>query len=210
MPAWQNNGVNAFAPPRQRAVGRLLPVVLLSTIMLTGCETGTGQRMEQPASSQSTTNTGSPPDSPASSAPSGSEEDTGTRQAETGATPSEPDKANDSAETQVQGTDESSEPAETQAQESAQAVEQSMKQLAAQTPAPDQDQMIEAIAAAGLPVDAVEVSTYRTPTGLDVAAIQAAVPIEGQCVVSEVRDGEVTVTLLPVLESGLCFVGDQR
>ena len=47
-------------------------------------------------------------------------------------------------------------------------------------------------------------------TGLDVDAIQGAGLIDGTCVFGEVRDGSVTVTVLPVLGSGLCFVGDQR
>ncbi|MHA7284331.1 DUF6993 domain-containing protein [Arthrobacter sp. TMS2-4] len=68
----------------------------------------------------------------------------------------------------------------------------------------------EGFALAGATPASVEVSIDTTPTGLDVDAIQGAGLIDGTCVFGEVRDGSVTVTVLPVLGSGLCFVGDQR
>lgn len=68
----------------------------------------------------------------------------------------------------------------------------------------------EGFTAAGLVPDAVEVSIDRTPTGLDVDAIQGAGRTGGTCVFGEVREGAVTVVVLPALASGRCFVGDQR
>ena len=53
----------------------------------------------------------------------------------------------------------------------------------------------------------LEVSQSRTPTGLEADAIEAAVLQGGDCVIGQVRDGAVAVTVLPVLASGKCFVG---
>ena len=68
----------------------------------------------------------------------------------------------------------------------------------------------QGFADAGALPASVEVSIDTTPTGLDVDAIQGAGLVDGTCVVGEVREGSVTVVLLPALASGLCFVGDQR
>lgn len=62
----------------------------------------------------------------------------------------------------------------------------------------------------GLVPDDIEVSIDSTPTGLDVDAIQGAGRIGETCVFGEVREDEVSVSVLPVLGSGYCFVGDQR
>lgn len=91
----------------------------------------------------------------------------------------------------------------------ADAVNQALIQLAAAAPEPTREQMQQAYAQAGMPAEATEVSVYKTPTGLDVDAIEAAVPVDGQCVVGQVREGAVTVVVLPVLASGRCFVGEQ-
>lgn len=82
--------------------------------------------------------------------------------------------------------------------------------LAAGSPSPDRNQLREAFAAAGFPAEAAEVSLDSTPTGLAVDSIRGAVQSEGSCVIGEVRSGQVTVQILPVLQSGFCFVGDQR
>jgi hypothetical protein len=91
----------------------------------------------------------------------------------------------------------------------ADAVNQALIQLAAAAPEPTREQMQQAYAQAGMPAEATEVSIYKTPTGLDVDAIEAAVPVDGQCVVGQVREGTVTVVVLPALASGRCFVGEQ-
>lgn len=63
---------------------------------------------------------------------------------------------------------------------------------------------------AGSAPETVEVSIDRTPTGLDVDAIQGAGLLDTTCVFAEVREGDVSVVVLPALASGTCFVGDQR
>ncbi|WP_146070900.1 hypothetical protein [Arthrobacter sp. B1805] len=68
----------------------------------------------------------------------------------------------------------------------------------------------QGFADAGSVPDSVEVSIDRTPTGLDVDSIQGAGRAGETCIVGEVREGTVSVTLLPALATGLCFVGDQR
>lgn len=93
------------------------------------------------------------------------------------------------------------------------AVEAALRTLAG-TGSVTSDQVRTAIeqgfADAGSAPDTVEVSIDRTPTGLDVDAIQGAGRTGGTCIVGEVREGAVAVTVLPVLATGLCFVGDQR
>lgn len=56
----------------------------------------------------------------------------------------------------------------------------------------------------------VEVSIFRTPTGLDVEAVQGAVQVDGTCIFGELRKSGVSMSLLPVLSNGRCFIGDQR
>ena len=79
--------------------------------------------------------------------------------------------------------------------------------LAAGTPRPATAQVAEALTGAGIAATALEVSESITPTGLEADAIEAAVLQGSDCVVGQVRDGGVTVTVLPVLASGKCFVG---
>jgi hypothetical protein len=68
-------------------------------------------------------------------------------------------------------------------------------------------QLADALTGAGIPDAALEVSESRTPTGLEADAIEAAVVRGKDCVVGQIRDGGVTVAILPVLASGKCFVG---
>ncbi|WP_245346569.1 DUF6993 domain-containing protein [Arthrobacter stackebrandtii] len=96
----------------------------------------------------------------------------------------------------------------TPAQELSVKVKESLGSLAAGTKSPSRDQMKAAMVAAGANPDTVEVSVDITPTGLAVDAMEAADALEGQCVVGQVRDGQASVTVLPVLASGRCFVGD--
>jgi hypothetical protein len=86
-------------------------------------------------------------------------------------------------------------------------VEQALKGLAAGSAKPSRDQMLAALTGAGIASNALEVSISRTPTGLEVDAIEAAA-LEGKdCVIGQVRDGSVSIVILPVLASGRCFVG---
>ncbi|MCU1632006.1 MAG: hypothetical protein JWM61_658 [Micrococcaceae bacterium] len=68
----------------------------------------------------------------------------------------------------------------------------------------------QGFADAGAVPELVEVSIDRTPTGLDVDAIQGAGLVAGRCVFGEVREGVISAVVLPALASGGCFVGDQR
>ncbi|GAB3527425.1 DUF6993 domain-containing protein [Arthrobacter monumenti] len=86
----------------------------------------------------------------------------------------------------------------------------SLRELTADTPEPTRDQVQSTLRSAGFPAEKTEVSITRTPTGLEVEAIEAAVHVEDECVVAQLRDGSVALAVLPVLETGLCFVGDQR
>ncbi|WP_235563221.1 DUF6993 domain-containing protein [Arthrobacter sp. Soil782] len=89
-------------------------------------------------------------------------------------------------------------------------LEDSLSSLAAETADPDAEALLAAFEAAGADPRSVEVSIDTTPTGLQVDAMTAAVPLGDTCVFGHIRDGSSTVTQLPVLASGRCFVGDQR
>ncbi|WAP52996.1 hypothetical protein OL239_07760 [Arthrobacter sp. ATA002] len=86
----------------------------------------------------------------------------------------------------------------------------SLTALAAATPTPSRDEVRRAFTEAGFTAGSVEVSLDRTPTGLAVDSIRGAAPHGGDCLFGEVREGQVAVTALPLLDSGFCFVGDQR
>ena len=88
-----------------------------------------------------------------------------------------------------------------------QTVTDALGRLAAGTPKPATAQVTDALTGAGIAPAALEVSASRTPTGLEADAIEAAVLQGTKCVVGQVRDGSVTVIVLPVLASGKCFVG---
>lgn len=88
------------------------------------------------------------------------------------------------------------------------ALESELGKLADADPTPDRSAVAGAFTAAGFPADSVEVSADRTPTGLEVDSIQAAAVQDGECIFGEVRDGSVSVTVLPVLSDGGCFVGN--
>ncbi|MEV7604558.1 hypothetical protein AB0N65_03850 [Paenarthrobacter sp. NPDC089322] len=90
------------------------------------------------------------------------------------------------------------------------AVEAALKKLAAANPKPEREALRAALAAAGIPEANVEVSVSRTPTGLDVDALEAAALTGEQCVFGQIRDGGVVVSILPVLSTGKCFIGDVR
>jgi hypothetical protein len=88
-----------------------------------------------------------------------------------------------------------------------QTVTDALGRLAAGTPKPATAQVSDALTGAGIAPGVLEVSQSRTPTGLEADAIEAAVLQGGDCVIGQVRDGAVAVTVLPVLASGKCFVG---
>ncbi|MCQ6272109.1 hypothetical protein M8J71_16710 [Pseudarthrobacter sp. R1] len=86
-------------------------------------------------------------------------------------------------------------------------VTDALGRLAAGSPKPATAQVTEALTGAGVNPAALQVSQSRTPTGLEADAIEASVLQGSDCVIGQVRDGAVTVTVLPVLASGKCFVG---
>jgi hypothetical protein len=86
-------------------------------------------------------------------------------------------------------------------------VTDALTQLAAATPKPATAQVTAALTGAGVDPAALEVSASRTPTGLEADAIESAVLQGKDCVLGQIRDGRVAVTVLPVLASGKCFVG---
>ncbi|MGA7204478.1 MAG: hypothetical protein WBX27_07620 [Specibacter sp.] len=92
----------------------------------------------------------------------------------------------------------------------AEKVKASLNKLGSNSSSPNREQMLAAMVEAGAVKDKVEVSIDRTPTGLAVDAIEAAAPVAKECVVGQVRDGKAAVTILPLLASGLCFVGNQH
>ncbi|AIY00680.1 hypothetical protein ART_1081 [Arthrobacter sp. PAMC 25486] len=96
----------------------------------------------------------------------------------------------------------------TPAQEFSTKLAASLGSLATTTKSPNRDQIRAAMVEAGANNDTLEISVDITPTGLAVDAIEAADVVDGECVVGQVREGQVAVSLLPVLNSGRCFVGD--
>ncbi|MBT8160267.1 DUF6993 domain-containing protein [Arthrobacter sp. NyZ413] len=89
-------------------------------------------------------------------------------------------------------------------------MESTLKAVVSETSKPAQDVLRSRLESAGIPASAVEVSASKTPTGLDVDAIEAAARSGKDCVMGEIRDSQVSVSVLPVLASGKCFVGDSR
>lgn len=92
--------------------------------------------------------------------------------------------------------------------ETTKTVETTLKNVVAASPKPDQKEVRSALVVAGIPQANVEVSAGRTPTGLDVDAMEAAALVGESCVMGQIRNGSVAVTVLPVLSTGKCFIGD--
>ncbi|WP_035742006.1 DUF6993 domain-containing protein [Arthrobacter sp. MA-N2] len=89
-------------------------------------------------------------------------------------------------------------------------METALMTLAATSPKPTQEALRSQLVSAGIPAPTLEVTASKTPTGLDVDAIEAAARLDKDCVMGEIREGQVSVSVLPVLASGKCFVGDSR
>lgn len=86
-------------------------------------------------------------------------------------------------------------------------VESALTKLAAGESQPATEQIRSALVEAGFPRRSIEVTASRTPTGLQADAVQAAVRQGRDCVVGQVRNGTVAVTVLTVLADGRCFAG---
>lgn len=98
----------------------------------------------------------------------------------------------------------------TPAQELAKKVEASLTALSKTASTPNRDQMKQAMITAGADQTKLEISLDKTPTGLAVDAIEAATQLDKQCVIGQVRAGKAFVTVLPVLATGFCFIGNER
>ncbi|WP_373427941.1 DUF6993 domain-containing protein [Arthrobacter globiformis] len=79
--------------------------------------------------------------------------------------------------------------------------------VVAANPKPATADITAALTAAGVPARSLEVSAGRTPTGLEVDSMEAAAVQAKECVIGQIREGKVTVTVLPALSNGKCFVG---
>ncbi|MFF2319291.1 DUF6993 domain-containing protein [Arthrobacter sp. NPDC058097] len=79
--------------------------------------------------------------------------------------------------------------------------------VVAANPKPAPADISAALTAAGVPARSLEVSAGRTPTGLEVDSMEAAAVQARECVIGQIRDGKVTVAVLPALSNGKCFVG---
>ncbi|MHA7304815.1 DUF6993 domain-containing protein [Arthrobacter sp. TMN-49] len=123
---------------------------------------------------------------------------------------SEPGGAAGSATARKEAAKASDKPAEpaSAAEELSVKVKASLAKLAAVTKAPSREQMLSAMLEAGAVKEKVELSVDITPTGLAVDAVESATRVAEECVIGQVREGNVSVIVLPVLASGRCFVGD--
>ncbi|CAI3799743.1 hypothetical protein NKCBBBOE_02406 [Pseudarthrobacter sp. MM222] len=72
---------------------------------------------------------------------------------------------------------------------------------------PGAQQVRDDLVAAGFAAADVQVTAGRTPTGLEADAVEVGVEQGGDCLIAQVRSGEVSVTVLPVLADGRCLVG---
>lgn len=90
------------------------------------------------------------------------------------------------------------------------ALERNLSSLATESPQPASGQVRDAFVSSGAQEEAVEVSIDVTPTGLEVDAVTGATPFGEMCLFGHIADGVATVTELPGLSDGTCFIGDQR
>lgn len=200
---WQNGGMKRAtenrqatpvtsrpAEPRQRAIAISRALVLLAiggltAFWLAGCAEGSSPTAQSPTTPPSSTQ------APAEPAGSGT------------VAPTEPGGPKPGTPAPSGAT--TAENPATAAMK--QTVKDALSRLAAGTPKPATAQVVEALTGAGVAPAALEVSASRTPTGLEADAIESAVLQGKDCVLGHIRDGSVSVTVLPVLASGKCFVG---
>lgn len=88
------------------------------------------------------------------------------------------------------------------------AVSAQLNQLVSTNPSPRASQLTDVLLSADAAASAIEVSVDKTPTGLPVDAIEAAAKVGTDCVIAHVSAGKSTVTVLPALKTGTCFVGN--
>lgn len=86
-------------------------------------------------------------------------------------------------------------------------VEAALTKLSSGGSKPGTEQIRAALVEAGFPRASIEVTASQTPTGLQADAVEAAVRQDRNCVVAQLRNGAVAVTVLTVLADGRCFAG---
>ncbi|BCW67400.1 hypothetical protein NicSoilB4_21630 [Arthrobacter sp. NicSoilB4] len=86
-------------------------------------------------------------------------------------------------------------------------VEAALDTLAGTGRTPGTEEIRSVLIAAGFASDGVEVTASRTPTGLEADAVVAAVASGSNCIVAQLRGGNVSSAVLPVLADGRCLVG---
>lgn len=87
------------------------------------------------------------------------------------------------------------------------AVEAALAPLASAGGIPAGRAVADALIAAGVPSDAVQVTADETAIGLPVDALLFSVLVGESCVLGQFDDGGFTTTTAPVLATGSCLVG---
>lgn len=77
----------------------------------------------------------------------------------------------------------------------------------AQTPQPTTAALVDALSASGFVPATIEVTADSTPVGERADSILVGIPIDGQCLLGQIIDGELVSQLADVLGTGRCLVG---
>ncbi|WP_427135825.1 DUF6993 domain-containing protein [Pseudarthrobacter sp. S9] len=126
----------------------------------------------------------------------------------TGAAPGPPAAASPSSTSPARAEETPAGSATAVAPDARQKVQAALEAVARSSPQPSREQVQAALSAAGFDAATVEVSASRTPTGLSVEAVEAGVLSGGQCVMAQIRSGNLELSLLPVLSNERCFIGN--
>jgi len=68
--------------------------------------------------------------------------------------------------------------------------------------------MVQHLAAAGFDSAMIEAGWVTTPNGLRETSTEVAVRFGGACLIGTIRDEYATATVLPLLSTGRCLIGD--
>ena len=91
-----------------------------------------------------------------------------------------------------------------------QTAQTALAKLVAESPEPSREAVRAAWVSAGFSTEEVEVSQDGTPTGFAVDAIVSAAPDGTECLIGEIRDGKLAMSIAPALTNGQCLLGDDR
>ncbi|GAA1688597.1 hypothetical protein GCM10009792_05540 [Microcella alkalica] len=86
-------------------------------------------------------------------------------------------------------------------------VEQALAPVASAGGIPAGRSVVEALTAAGIPLDAIQITPDRTAIGLPVDALLLSVRSGGSCVLGQFDGDALTTTTEPALASGACLLG---